>query len=199
MAPELAHYIREYGYVSIFLLIFLQEIGVPNPVTNEFVLLFSGYLAFAGVLRLWLVIPTAVGADFIGTTFLYAVFYCFGAWIARRHSKWIPARLERAVKKISERRRWPIYVARHVPFLRGYISVAAGLMPLSPRIFIPAVILSAFTWSGGYVIAGWLLGPYWERVAKSIGGVETAVLMAVLIAAATLIARALLRRKRQTA
>jgi hypothetical protein len=28
---------------------------VPNPVTNEFVLLFSGYLAFSGVLNPWII------------------------------------------------------------------------------------------------------------------------------------------------
>jgi membrane protein DedA with SNARE-associated domain len=48
MSSEVALYITKYGYLAIFLLVLLQELGLPNPVTNEFVLLFSGYLAFPG-------------------------------------------------------------------------------------------------------------------------------------------------------
>ena len=35
VSSELALYITRYGYLAIFLLVFLQELGVPNPVTNE--------------------------------------------------------------------------------------------------------------------------------------------------------------------
>src|SRR5262249_38935848 len=54
--------------------------------------------------------------------------------------------------------RWSIYVGRHIPFLRGYTAVAAGLLKISPTIFLPAVLLSALTWSGGYVMAGEIFG-----------------------------------------
>jgi membrane protein DedA with SNARE-associated domain len=198
MSAQLTHYISEYGYVAIFLIVFLQELGVPNPVTNEFILLFSGYLTFSGVLNFWLVFLTAVSADFIGTTVLYAVFYRCGAWIVEHRAKWIPvspARLERIAHRISTRGRWSIYVARLIPFLRGYASVAAGLLEIPPNVFMPAVIVSAVTWSGGYVTAGWLLGPYWDRAANRIGSVEVAVLVGILTVAAALIARAVLRRR----
>jgi membrane protein DedA with SNARE-associated domain len=202
VSAQLTHYIAEFGYVAIFLIVFLQELGVPNPVTNEFILLFSGYLAFSGVLNFWLVFLTAVSADFIGTTLLYAVFYRCGAWILAHRAKWIPvsaARLERIASRISSRQRWSIYVARLVPFVRGYASVAAGLMPIPPRVFIPAVAISAVTWSGGYVTAGRLLGPYWERAAHRIGSVEVAVVVGILTLAAALIGRAVVRSGRQPA
>jgi membrane protein DedA with SNARE-associated domain len=201
VSAQLTHYIAEFGYVALFLIVFLQELGVPNPVTNEFILLFSGYLAFTGVLNFWLVILTAVSADFIGTTLLYAVFYRCGAWIAKHRARWMPVspeRLERIASRIS-RSRWSIYLARLVPFLRGYASVAAGLMPIPPRVFIPAVAVSAVTWSGGYVTAGRLLGPYWERAARRIGSVEVAVLVGILTLAAALIGRAVLKSGRQPA
>lgn len=202
MSSELALYITRYGYLAIFLLVFLQELGVPNPVTNEFVLLFSGYLAFSGVLNLWLVFLTAVSADCIGTTILYAVFYVFGKYIMDHRPPWLPispAHIDRIAQTISERRQWGIYVGRLIPFLRGYVSVAAGILPIRPKIFLPAVVVSAITWSGGYVIAGKLLGPYWEQVAAKIGGVESLILLATLIVIATLIGRAVVRKNRQPA
>lgn len=199
MSYELALQITKYGYLAIFVFVFLQELGVPNPVTNEFVLLFSGYLAFSGTLNLWLVILTAVSADCIGTTILYAVFYWFGESIMNHRPRWFPVspvHLERIARRISERQQWGIYVGRLVPFLRGYASVAAGILPIKPGIFIPAVIVSAITWSGGYVIAGRLLGPYWEQAAARIGRAESLALLVALIVIATLIGRAV-RRNRQ--
>src|SRR5208337_4176495 len=90
LSSELSIYVTRYGYMAIFLLVILQELGVPNPVTNEFVLLFSGYLAFSGVLNLWLVCLTAVSADCVGTTILYAVFYVFGEYIMDHRPSWFP-------------------------------------------------------------------------------------------------------------
>jgi membrane protein DedA with SNARE-associated domain len=199
MSSELVLFITRYGYLAIFMLVFLQELGVPNPVTNEFVLLFSGYLAFAGVLNLWLVVLTAVSADCIGTTILYAVFYRFGEHIMRCRPRWFPisrTHIDRIAQTISERRQWGIYLGRLIPFLRGYASVAAGILPIRPKIFLPAVIVSAITWSGGYVIAGKLLGPYWEQVAVKLGLVEGLVLLVALFVTAAIAGRAVVHKKR---
>ena len=67
MSPILSAYIGKYGYIAIFSLIFLQEIGVPNPVPNELVLLFSGYLTSIGKLDFITVLLTVVAADTIGS------------------------------------------------------------------------------------------------------------------------------------
>lgn len=199
VSSQLALEIAKYGYPAIFLLVLLQELGVPNPVTNEFVLLFSGYLAFAGVLNLWMVLLVAVSADFIGTTILYGVFYRWGGSIIGRRPRWLPispAQIERIAETLSKRRQWGIYVARLIPFLRGYASVAAGMLPIQPRIFVPAVVISAITWSGGYVLAGRFLGPYWEQAAVRVGRLESLVLVVGLIVLTTLTARAVRARHR---
>lgn len=196
MSSELAVYITRYGYAAIFLLVFLQELGVPNPVTNEFVLLFSGYLTFLGVLNLGFAVLAAVAADCIGTTILYAVFVRYGEAILARRPGWFPLskeHIDRLARAIAKRRQWGICLGRLVPFLRGYTSVAAGLLGIAPRVFLPAVAASAIVWSGGYVVAGRLLGPYWEQAARRIGRVETFVLIAALVLATTVIGRAILR------
>jgi membrane protein DedA with SNARE-associated domain len=56
-----------------------------------------------------------------------------------------------------------------MPFIRGYTAVAAGLLKIPPGIFLPAVLLSALTWSGGYVIAGKLLGHEYVNVVSKLG------------------------------
>lgn len=173
MPPELANYISHYGYLAVFSLVFFQEIGIPNPVPNELVLLFSGYLASIGTLNFTLLFITVVLADFTGTTLLYFVFYLFGKKILEKKPRWIPIHkehIERLSNFISKKDWWGIYLGRLIPYLRGYASVAAGFLQLKPKIFLTMVLLSAITWSGGYVLAGKIMGPYWQKVADQIGG-----------------------------
>jgi len=184
MPPELAGYISSYGYLAIFSLVFLQEIGIPNPVPNELVLLFSGFLASTGTLSFPLVFLSAVAGDFIGTTLLYFVFYFFGKTIIAKKPRWIPIHkehIERLSNFISKKDWWGIYLGRLIPYLRGYASVAAGFLQLKPKIFLTMVFLSAVTWSGGYVIAGKLMGPYWQTFAERIGG--TSRIIYIILAA----------------
>jgi membrane protein DedA with SNARE-associated domain len=75
MASTLAAYILKYGYVAIFSLVFLQEIGIPNPVPNELVLLFSGYLTAVGKLDFITVLLIVIAADTLGSSLLYVAFY----------------------------------------------------------------------------------------------------------------------------
>jgi membrane protein DedA with SNARE-associated domain len=177
MPPELAAYITHYGYLAIFSLVFLQEIGVPNPVPNEFVLLFAGYLTSIHVLSLTLVLLSVVAADFIGTTILFFVFYFFGKAIMNKKPKWIPIKMEHIEylsERILEKNWWGIYLGRLIPYVRGYTSVAAGLIQIKPRTFILTVILSAVTWSGGYALGGHFMGTYWEKIAQDFGGASSA-------------------------
>lgn len=190
MPPQLVAFIVHHGYLAIFSLVFLQEIGVPNPVPNELVLLFSGYLAYAKVLSFPLVFLTIVAGDFIGTTLLYFVFYFFGAKLVKKAPKWFPVKKIEDLKiKITEKGMWGIYLGRLIPYARGYVSVAAGLIGIPPKIFLINVILSAITWSGGYAIAGRLLGKQWNKVMGYVGAGNMALILVVLLVAILLFLR----------
>jgi membrane protein DedA with SNARE-associated domain len=169
MSPSLSAYILKYGYMAIFSLVFLQEIGVPNPVPNELVLLFSGYLTSIGQLHFTPVLLTVIAADAIGSSILYMTFYYYGQRVLQQWPHVIPtSKLASLTARVSHKDRWSIYVGRHMPFLRGYTAVAAGLLKISPTIFLPAVLLSALTWSGGYVTAGKLLGHEHVKVVSKL-------------------------------
>jgi len=169
MSPTLSAYILAYGYIAIFSLVFLQEIGVPNPVPNEAVLLFSGYLSSVGKLDCMTVLLTVIAADAIGSSCLYTTFYYFGQRLLQKWPRVIPAsKLAHLTARVSHQDRWSIYVGRLIPFIRGYTAVVAGLLKIPPRIFVPAIFLSALTWSGGYVMAGKLLGHAYIDVVSTL-------------------------------
>lgn len=182
MPEELAIYITKYGYLAIFSLVFLQEIGVPNPVPNELVLLFSGYLAYSGILSFPLVFFAVVAADFIGTSLLYFIFYFLESTFLKKAPKWFPVKkVEKFTEKIAKKGMFSIYLGRLLPYARGYISVAAGLVRIPPKIFLITVFLSAVTWSGGYALAGRLLGKEWESFSAKFGTSEAIIITFLFI------------------
>jgi len=182
MPAALVAYITKYGLIAIFSVVFLQEIGVPNPIPTELVILFSGYLSSIGKLSFAAVFFAAVTADFIGTSVLYFVFYYFSSWALARFSKRISAeKIERLKAKLEKRSFWGVYLGRLLPYVRGYTSVAAGILEIPPRIFLPAVILSAITWSGGYAIAGKLLGSRWASLASRLGTGKLVILVLITL------------------
>jgi membrane protein DedA with SNARE-associated domain len=170
MPQELINYIIKYGYLSIFLLVFLQEIGVPT-FPNELVLLYFGYLSYKGVLNVFIVFLLAVSADVSGTFILYILFYFFSATLKKHKPTWLPVPYKaiRWLKtKISNKGSWSIFTGRLIPYLRGYTSVVAGTLHIPVKQYGPMIVLSALVWSGGYVMIGWFAGPYWELFSKKI-------------------------------
>ncbi len=184
MSPELIHYVTKYGYYAIFVLVFLQESGVPEPIPNEFVLLFSGYMVYRSALEFPFVILAVVLADFTGTNILYTVFYFFGSYILEHKPKWIPIKdktIQKYTNKVSQGKLWTIYLGRITPFIRGYTSVGAGLLQIKPKKFLPIAFISALTWSCAYVLTGYLLGPYWKNVVKNFKYILPAVLVVMIV------------------
>jgi membrane protein DedA with SNARE-associated domain len=165
MAEEVLYYLTNYGYLAIFFLIFLQEIGMPNIFPNEILLIFSGFLSIKGILSLPLVIITAITADFFGTNLLFFLFYYSGPTITLKLGKWIPSTLKRIESfgnKVKNGGVISIYLFRITPFTRGYTSVITGLFRMNPSLYVPIVLISSVLWSSFYIMLGWILGPSWD-------------------------------------
>lgn len=164
MNQEIIHIIANHGYLALFLLIFSQEIGIPNPIPNELVLAYSGYLCSQGTFQVPMVILTAISADFIGTNILYFIFYFFGKQILKHKPKWLPISektINRASERVGKGGLWAICVGRITPFIRGYTSIIAGILQIEPKKFLPIALISALIWSGICVSIGKLLGTHW--------------------------------------
>jgi membrane protein DedA with SNARE-associated domain len=200
MPEEVVYYVTRYGYLAIFILVFLQEIGMPNPFPNEILLMFSGYLSFKGLLFLPYVILTVVCADFIGTNILYFIFYNAGAYIMRKRPKWIPLS-DKMISKLSDRiskgGQLRIYIFRVTPFTRGYASVITGLLQIKPAIFLPLALISGFTWALVYVVIGYFIGPSWDLFTESIGSFKYLLLIVLAVILSAFLFVYIIRSRRQ--
>jgi Uncharacterized membrane-associated protein len=167
MPDDLVFYISHYGYLALFLFIFLQEIGAPTPLPNELILLFSGYLVFTGILNSVAVILTVAGADLLAATTLYLIFNLFGTFLLESKSRWMPISrqsIRKQTEKIARHGFKGIVIGRLSPFIRGYVAVICGLLHINPKRYGIAIVATSIVWSSFYMATGYLLGPYWKYI-----------------------------------
>jgi len=171
MPKELIFYIVHYGYLAIFSYTFLQEVGVPSPIPNEFILVFSGYMAFAGSLYLPLIILCAFGGDLLAAAILYTAFYLFGKFMLHNKPRWLPISqhtIDKQAKKIEQHGISAVVIGRLSPFIRGYVAVICGILHFKPQRYTFIIFITSVVWSSFYVVTGYFLGPYWNYVIEHI-------------------------------
>ena len=198
MPQEFIHFINQYGYFAIFALIFIQEIGIPTPIPNELLMLFSGYLSFSGTLNLYLLLLTVISADFLGASVLYTTFYFFGPYLISHKPKWFPLSTERINKlsgKIAKRGLGSVFLGRVTPFIRGYMSVIVGLLHIKPKSYLPIALVSACLVTCTYVLLGHFLGPYWGQVAAKLTTIKYGIFFIVAVIACCFAIRYFRRKK----
>jgi membrane-associated protein len=159
MADTLSNYFIAYGYLAIFGIILLQELGMPG-LPNEFVLFYFGYLSRKAGLSYPLIICLAVTADMAGSLILYYLFYYGREWLSRIKPSWIkvPTNKVNTLKsKVASHNGRNIFVAKLTPFIRSYLPVVAGLLKVDQALYMRIVLLTAFIWTGGWVTLGWIL------------------------------------------
>lgn len=177
MPPEYLVYIAKYGYWALFALVFMQEIGIPSPLPNELILTFAGYLSYKGILFFPFVFGLVCLADWIGTTLLFFLFYFFSTWVVAVKTYFFPkpyGLLVNLNRHVSGSKQIKLFALRLAPFIRGYTSIAAGMLRIQPTVFIKVVGLSALTWAIFYLGIGYLFGPYWEILEQNIGHIKVA-------------------------
>jgi membrane protein DedA with SNARE-associated domain len=188
-----------YGYLSIFILVFLQESGFPNPLPNEILLLFSGYLSYTGNLNIVLVIVTAAIADFAGTNILYYLFYHAGNYLIMKKPRWLPIpvkRLGRIRSQINQGNIFNIIIFRCTPFTRGYVSALAGLLKIRQKLYMPLAILTAILWSSFYVITGYCIAPSWTVISGDTQSFKYILAAIFVLALIIVTARQFILRKK---
>lgn len=184
MSEQLILLLSQYGYIAIIALIFLQEVGIPSPIPNEFVLVFSGYLAFTGVLNISWVILSAIVGDLLASFILFEAFYFFGKVILERKPKWIPISKEKMDKmnlRIQESGQTGTFIGRLTPFIKGYVSVLSGLLRMSQKKYGITLLSTSIIWSAAYVSFGYFLGPQLNKYTALLYIIPATALVVVLV------------------
>lgn len=182
--------VATYGYLALFLVLFLEELGIPLPLPGDLTLLFAGYLVGMGMLRFELAVLVVVLAAVSGASGLYLLTRLHGrGWLARygrylhlneRRLAWFEARFQRFGP-------WGVLAARVMPGTRIYTSILAGLGGVSYPRFLAALGPASLLWAVLFIFAGSRVGEQWETVARLLehhatrAGIAALLLVAVVL------------------
>ncbi len=190
-------FLRDWGYLGIFLGIVSTGVGFPMP--EELPVVVGGALAGGGHARWWIMLPVCIVGVIVGDSFLYGIGRLWGPRLLNYN--WIKTRIlppERLAKIEQNFRQYGVRIllfARLTPGIRAPIFFTAGLTRLSVARFLLA--------DGIYAVPGvsilFFLG-YWftegmvNLIKKDVETVKHVVIVAVIGAVAVYLLYRFLRR-----
>lgn len=189
---DLAQLIGHWGYVAIFVVVVLGNVGLPLP--EETILALAGYLVWRGDLSLSAVLAVGVVSAVLGDNLGYWLGRRYGRATLLRYARWVlgyPERLRTMETFVARRGPFAVFVARFIPGIRFMAGPLAGGLGLRFLPFLAANVSGALVYvpvavAAGYGI-GYGLGEYVERLQRVMGKVELVVLLVALASALGLI------------
>ena len=184
-------FLRRYGYLVGFALIYIEESGPPLFIPGDAFLLYVGHRLphnFPVLFAAWLGFTLAVT---LGATNLYLVSRRFGRRILEhRFARFLHLtsdRLDRAEAWFRRFGAWTLIFGRHVPGARVPLTVAAGVLKLPYRVFAVSVAISSAAWAGVFLLLGVIFGDSIENSIRATpllyGGIAAAIVLVVVAVA----------------
>lgn len=185
-------------YAFVFLWLFVESTGFP--ISDEPLLLLSGYLTQTRRLDLILVVGIALVGKVTAS--------CLAYWLGRRLSLlWIARPVARpahgvgrwlhglrpttsAILTAEQRFRrsgaWSVFLGRLVPVVRSFISYPAGAARMPFWLFLAATTAGSIIWIVTWTLLGIGLGASYQIALARWGGLSWVVLAAFVVALAVL-------------
>lgn len=190
ITPGLLAWVATYGYLALFFILALEELGVPFPLPGDLALLFVGYLVGRGMLRFDLAVATVVLAAVIGGSALYVISRRYGRPVIARYGRFVHLDGGRLARLEARSRRFgftAMLVARVTPGMRIYTSALAGLAAVPYPRFLAALAAASLAWGLIFVFVGSQVGERWEELAALLEHhavlVATAVVLLLVLGA----------------
>jgi membrane-associated protein len=197
--PGLLTEIHTYGYLAVWLILFIAAVGVPLPV--DLLLLAAGALSAGGHFNILLLalfaVSGSVGGDHLG--------YGIGRWWGHRLLTWLERSphwhvlAERVIVPaqayFAQRGGWAIFLSRClVSGLGGEINLLAGADCYAYRRFVLADVTGETLGAVIPLSLGYVSGARWKEVGNewglaSLGALAALLLLVLLVALAKTIAR----------
>ncbi|HET8629389.1 MAG TPA: DedA family protein [Thermomicrobiales bacterium] len=205
--PRFGHgilaFVIAHQYGGLFLLLVIEEAGVPLPLPGDTLIMYAGIRSRMGHNNAALTLAVVTAAATIGSSVLYWLARRGGRAALRRCGRFLhlhPARVGRMEARYRRWGPWAIILGRLIPGLRTPTSAMAGLFEVPYRLFAPCTACSALLWAAFYFYFGALLAPEWRRaLAFALGDLDESVGIAAILGAALAAAILALRWRRQRA
>ena len=161
---------EEYGYISLFLLMIIENVFPPIP--SEVILTFAGFMTSMTYLSIFGVIIVGSLGSFIGGFLLYLIGRLLtpqrlthlleSPWI-----KWLHFKSEDIYKTqgwFVKHGKKAVFFGRLVPTIRSLISIPAGMAQMPVITFSLYTLFGTLLWDTILVLLGTYLGANWSLI-----------------------------------
>ena len=178
LLPHMPH----YGYVLVFIVAFLNNLGVPLP--GETILLGAGFVLGKTGDSLLLPMMAGTAACFLGGICAF--------WFGRRLGQ---GGLEKVhwLHLTAERLQWPdqffkrhgsktVFIARFIFLFPPVVAnLLSGMSKMPWRTFLLYNLTGSAAYSTTYILLGYFLWKQWKRLAVWLGPVSLYLILAAII------------------
>ncbi len=193
--------ISGYGYLGIFLLIFIENVFPPIP--SEAVLLFAGALTVSSAMNIPGAILAATAGSLAGAIVLYAFGYFFQAERVKKLLEGMlgkilhlsSSQVDRAVSWFSKYQGKAVLICRCIPLVRSLISIPAGFSKMKLPAFLILTAAGSAVWNTVLIFIGAGLGSAWEKALPYFD--QYTYVAVILIGLAMIIALLMFYKKRK--
>lgn len=175
---------------ALFVLLVIEEMGVPLPVPGDIVIMFVGYRASTGQGSLLWAAVTVVVAVQLGSTVLYTLSRKLGRTVLFRYGRLVhlkPERLMRVETWIRQRGPVMVLMGRLTPGLRTPTSIMAGVFRIQFRHFMFFATLAAAVWGTFWLLLGYFGGRTLIPIVRRLHPPLYVVVIVILVVAAVLL------------
>src|SRR6202171_3584540 len=155
-------FVQNHQTSGLFLVIFMEELGVPLPAPGEVAIAYGGYLTTIGKIPHALAYVAVVGGAVLGSACNLTISRRYGRPFIQRFGRYVGVSEKKLVRAEGILKRWgpwAIIVGRHIPGMRIVLSALSGILGVPYRVFIPCVLLSAAIWAAIFLELGRRLAP----------------------------------------
>ncbi len=155
-------FLEQHGVLAGFLLILVEEAGVPVPIPGDVLMLLLGMHARQGRVSLGLALLVMELATLMGATVLYFAAARVGHGLIYRYGRYMhltPERLDKAQRWLQRHGALAIVAGRLTPGLRMATVIACGVFGVPFWRFLPAFAVGSFLYVLMYTLLGYFLGP----------------------------------------
>jgi membrane-associated protein len=178
---SLLPHIPHYGYVLVFIVVFLNNLGFPLP--GETILLGAGFVLGKTGDSLWLPMTAGTAASFLGGICAF--------WMGRRLGL---VRLEKIqwLHLTHKRLKWPeqffkrhgakaVFIARFIALFPPIAAnLLAGMAKMPWRIYLFFNLTGSAAFAVTYILIGYFFGKKWKMLEAWLGPTALYLILAVL-------------------
>lgn len=155
----LENFIRDYGLISIFVIVALEYANAPLP--SEIVLPFAGILSLKFGMNLASVIFISILGGILGSIINYYLGYKLGNplidFLKRKYPK-TKKSIKASYKWITKYDKISVMISRLVPLARTFISIVAGVIKMNIVVFLLYSTIGIGIWNTILIGMGYILG-----------------------------------------